>query len=330
MDWLRSQLICAGWQTAHEPQKVWKRNNQTVVICLVDDVMTCTDNADDRAPFWFDQHTVVITDNVISVPTMYRVCRMPSSWLGIYFYQSEPRVWQPDRRFGFCVNRIDAKRLMLFLEYRKKLPWSAGRDSMDYVNINCWRWNGDNTSPQGLAENFERTYSELSQPVRDIHQITKDTDIPTMPWRNHDLDLESCMHRVWLNVVVETYSGDSVIAVSEKTFRALVTPVPWVLYSGKNTVVYLESLGFDCLKDIVDHGYDDQTESEGSESGDKLSDWWWRADQNRKRLQSLNFAQLQSRCLAAAKHNRYLLESMRRNWPKDMCEWSANCLQFIH
>ena len=324
MDFFRSNLIMRGYQSQDSTNKVWHRDGQRVVICLVDDYTTCSGIKDPYVPSIWDSNTLVITDNQVTCPTHYRVETLPSSFFGIYAYQPNDRTWQPDRRFNFAVNRIDARRMALLLEYRKRLPWEPNRDSWDYVNFNCWRWNGDNTSTEGFRQNFEDEYAALDQVVKDIHQITKDTDMPAMPWRNHDLDLESSMHQAWINMVVETYSGEAVIAVSEKTFRALVTPVPWQIYSGRYTVAYLEQLGFDCMSDIVAHSYDHIPELKTMDYGDKLVEWWWQGSNNYANLQTKMWSDVYQRAQSAAVHNQLLLTRMKQLWPQDFSHWWNN------
>ena len=321
MDFLRSNLMLRGYQAEDATNKVWRREQKRVVICLVDDFTTCSGIRDPYVPALWDRHTTVLTDNSVTCPTQYQVKKLPESFFGIYAYDPEPRAWQPDRRFNFSVNRIDSRRMALLLEYRKRLPWELDRDAMDYVNFNCWRWHGDNSSPEGFRQNFEVEYDALDQVVKDVHQITKDTDIPEMPWRNHDLDLEHSMHRAWLNMVVETYSGEAVIALSEKTFRALATPVPWQIYSGRYSVAYLEQLGFDCVTDLVDHGYDSIPELKTMDYGDKLVEWWWAGSNNHANLLQQDFAVIQARCQQAAKHNLDRLKEMQQDWPQDLAAW---------
>jgi len=101
----------------------------------------------------------------------------------------------------------------------------------------------------------------------------------------------------------------------------LVTPVPWMVYSGRYTVVYLESLGFDCLSDVIDHGYDVMIETRTVYYGDKIVDWFWKANENYTRLKTHNFQQLSRRCHKAAITNRELLASFRSAWPQDFARW---------
>lgn len=321
MDFFRSNLIMRGYQSHDTSNKIWEREGRRVVLCLVDDYTTCSGEKNPYVPSIWGRDTLVITDNQVSCPTHYRVEKLPVSWFGIYAYQPENMTWQPDRRFNFAVNRIDTRRVALMLEYRKWLPWQPDREVMDYVNFNCWSWHGDNTSVQGLQKNFEDEYQLLDQSVKDVHQITKDTDVPEMPCRNHELDLETGMHRAWINMVAETYSGEAVIALSEKTFRALVTPVPWQIYAGRYSVAYLEQLGFDCLTDIMDHGYDHISELRTMQPGDKLVEWWWQGNSNYTNLQQQDWHHVSQRALEAATHNRTLLSQMRQVWTEDFGQW---------
>jgi len=47
---------------------------------------------------------------------------------------------------------------------------------------------------------------------------------------------------------------------SEKIFRALQLPRPWLLYCSPGAVLCLKQYGFDVLADYVDHGYDEISE----------------------------------------------------------------------
>ena len=152
LDFFRSNLISLGYQSADSNNKVWRRGNQTVVVCLVDDFTTCSENYSLSVPYLFDTNTVVITDNHVNVPTQYRVCQLPESFYGIYAHTPAVTTWQPNRRFCFAVNRMDHKRTLMFLEMRLRIQYNPDIDIMDYANFNCWSWEGDNTSPSGLKD----------------------------------------------------------------------------------------------------------------------------------------------------------------------------------
>lgn len=324
LDWVRSQLIALGYHSITSSNKVWHQEDRCVITCVVDDITTCADSSDGHVAKCWKANTDVITDNYVTCPTLYRVHQLPSSWFGIYAHAPRKLSWTPDRRFCFSANRLDAKRMLLFLEYQRRLPWQADRDNLDYVNFNCWAWDGDNTGQLGFQNNWDQQWQRLDDHQRDTYaDIVKQNPLP-MPYRNHGHDLETVMHSAWINLVIETYSGDSVVALSEKIFRALTTPAPWMVYAGRYTVVYLESLGFDCLSDVMDHSYDAMIETRTVDYGDKLVDWFWKANENYARLTARNFAGLLARCQQAAHHNQKLLSAMRSNWPRDFSQWWAH------
>lgn len=323
LDFFRSNLTALGY-TSISPgsNKVWQRGNQRVVVCLVDDFSTCVDDYQLTAPYQFDENTTVITDNYISCPTQYQVLQLPASFYGIYAYNPEPEEWNPERRFNFAVNRLDSKRLLMFLELHYRAAEQG--DYLDYMNFNCWRWGGDNESVTGLIENFKTEYNNLDPQYKEVYNDTFNRLVSAMPYRNHDLSQETVHNRAWFNLVMETYSSDSTVALSEKTFRALCTPSPWMVYSGRHTVAYLHSLGFDVLRDIVGHRYDNAIEMRTAAYGDKMVDFVFEGTDTMAELQKLDQAWLKQRCQEAATHNQNLLRNMQRSWATDFAHWWAN------
>ena len=124
-----------------------------------------------------------------------------------------------------------------------------------------------------------------------------------------------------LILVMETYISFNSVAISEKTFRALVTPAPFMVCSGQGTIPYLRSLGFDTLDGLFDHGYDTAPEREDYLLVDKVRNFIDWAQLNHSRLLAQDFNQLQIRCANMALHNQQLLFSMRRRWPRDFSQW---------
>ena len=333
MDFFRSVLINLGYSPRDDIKKVWHRGDQTVVICFADDIYTC------RAPGSnaslseaFDRNTVVITDNRVLWPTMYQVLQLPESYFGIYNYQPQQHEWQPDRRFNFSVNRLDGKRMTLFLELvsRTLKPNSRIFDlERDYVNFNCWHWNSTNDSTTAFQQNFKNEFKFVPDTYRTLYEAAYNHMLPLMPYRNHDFDFEQSQYRAWMNIVLETYAGESVIALSEKTFRALVTPVPWASYSTRHTVAYLKSLGFDVLTDLFDHAYDARLENELAKFGDKLVDFYHLAATCVDKLKTKNFDTIKQRCQQAADHNQSRLAEMQVAWPMDFANWLPTAIDKI-
>ncbi len=325
VDFIRSQLQCLGYQpSAHNP-KVYQRQHQQVVLCLVDDFATCGQTFDQQLPYLFDKNTTVITDNWISVPTQYRVCRLPASFFGIYSHTPAVNQWQPSRRFNFSVNRIDFKRLLLLMEIRHRCKHLPDSEHLDLINFNCWSWNSDNQSPTALLSNFEQQWQNLEAHQQDLYRSAYEWLVHRMPWRNHDLTHQHQHVGAWVNVIAETYSSDTTVALSEKLFRAMCLPVPWTVYAGRHTVSYLHSLGFDVLSDVVDHWYDDLIETHG----DKVTEFVYAGTAAVDKMKTLDFVWLQQRCQRAASHNQTVLSHMRQQWPCDFAHWWSNTVQSI-
>jgi hypothetical protein len=334
MDFMRSQLINLGYESVTDSRKVWQRGDQTVVICLVDDIGTCRipPYTFPPMPDMFPKNTIIITDNYVNCPTPYEVIKLPESFFGIYNYAPASMEWQPERRFNFSVNRLDSKRLTLFLELitRSTKPNSREFDlERDLINFNCWHWNSANDSVEAFQNNFAEEFGHISNDLESLYKKAYEHMSPLMPYRNHNYDLEQSHYRAWLNVVVETYSGADTIAISEKLFRALVTPAPWIVYGGKFTISWLRKMGFDILEDIIDHKYDYMDELCTGQFGDKIVDFIQLGSTMVTRMKEMDVGQLQDRCKQAADHNQKLLTQMQQQWPSDFSTWLPGVIEKI-
>jgi hypothetical protein len=329
MNFFHSLLIKLGYEPVQDGHKTWRRGDRTVVLCLVDDYISTTTDYDTPVAYRFDRNTTVITDNFVTSPTLYRVFQLPSSFFGIYSYQPTATDYNPTRRFNFSVNRIDNKRMLLMLEIALRSEKYPDRDTLDFVNFNCWSWEGDNSTPQGCNQNFLNQYEKLEPQYHTVYQETFERIAADMPFRNHDMTVEQAHLSAYVNMVVETYSSDSSIALSEKIFRALVTPAPWQVYAGRHTVAYLESLGFDTLKDCVNHSYDTIMENKTAAYGDKMVEWIFAGADTFNRLSAMDRTALRHRCATASRHNQAVLRQMSQQWPQDFAAWLPSVIDHI-
>lgn len=331
LDFLCHNLMSRGYRPVIDDKKIWVKDDRQVIICLVDDVVSCNQNHHASVPYMFDPDTVVITDNWINCPTQYQVARLPDSFFGIYHHEPLHQIWQPERRFNLAVNRLDTKRLWLFLELMQRAELQGLSESVDFVNFNCHVRTPD-TDRDTKLDFLDELKKYL--PVEDEsgewqYEHTFGIWKERMPYRNHDLDHEQVHVKAWLNIVPETYSSDDVVSLSEKTFRVLSLPVPWMLYSGRNSVARLSSMGFDVLKDVVDHKYDNMIELCTARYGDKMVDFVFEASSAVSTMHDRDFDQLQQRCQQASDHNIQLLRRYRGSWPSDFAQWWATTLPLI-
>jgi len=308
-----SQLTKQGYQnknTVSQTRSIWQRGHHQVVVSLVDDAWDCALDRSQDTPYLFDADTMVITDNWINTPTVYQVARIPDSFYSIYSYVPANQDWQPDRDYTFGVNRLDFKRMRVLLNLYYKLGFDCG-----YVNFNCEaRHNAKLSSQQAFLEQL------VHAETKELSTFRKLADM--MPIKNYTINHDQTYTRSWLNIIVETYSSDNVVSLSEKIFRCLVTPVPWIAFSGRYTMARLRSLGFDVLDDVVDHSYDRLIEAHH-----KMSGFVDTADHTITDLKTQDWNGLKQRCELAAQHNQKLLAGMKNVWTDDFETWlSKNIL----
>jgi len=322
MDFFRSQLTQLGYHSVSESNKVWARGSQQVVVCLADDVFTCKPwDQPSTMPDAWDTNTTVITDNTITCATQYQVCQLPDSYFGIYSYTPELSDWTPERRFNFSVNRLDAKRLMLFLELTTRTLYPNSRIfdlERDLVNFNCWHWGSKNDSPAAFRASFSKEFGHVPDVLQAVYRSAFEHMAPLMPYRNHEYSVEQSHVQAWLNMVIETYSSDTCIALSEKTFRALVTPVPFMVYAGRYTTARLTQMGLDF-----------NLEKQTGEFGDRMVDFVRDGHESVEAMKQLPFEQVQLRTQQAASHNQQQLAKMKQTWPADFAQWWAQVVERI-
>lgn len=290
---------------------MWHRNGKRIVLCLVDDVRHCVPDFETDMPYLFDRNTTVITDNLILCPTLYKVLNMPNSFYGIYAYSPEENDIV-DRQFSFLINRLDDKRFRIMLELAKRTDLSAG-----YINFNCQKdfiSDKNDIDLNKLKQNFADSWLHLDATQQRVYGSVYDRLLHQMPLKNYNVDHDQALMRASCNIVVESYSSDTSIAYSEKIFRALALPRPWMLYGGRYSVARLESMGFDCLQDIMHHNrYDALKEIEH-----KIQVFVVQALQNICYLDNLDALWLQQRCQKAALHNQKILWQFRHSWRADL------------
>lgn len=119
--------------------------------------------------------------------------------------------------------------------------------------------------------------------------------------------LEQCTIDSNISVVMETYTLDTKIVFSEKIFRALQLPRPWLLYCSPHSIELLKTHGFDVLEDYVDIAYD------------TITNHWKRMDaildQLRTFINKKYTRRDYERFEQAATHNQQLLAQFAMDWP---------------
>jgi hypothetical protein len=251
-------------------------------------------------PEELDQYPGIITDTYLSnnLHPDYH-CLAPELWhifLCDKIHQAQKIPAQ--RPFSLVVNRISGERLMVL--YRL---YQRGILDQGHVNFNCSVANSarDITVEQRQA-NFDAAHSQLDRPEFDSIYRALRPRMPMLLEDDHHLtggpDISALRARE--SIVMETYHNRHSIVFSEKIFRSLQTPRPWVMYCSHGAVALLRQHGFDVLDDLVDHGYDQQEDPE------------LRMDLMLDSMMSARFDL--ARCEAAVEHNQHNLRRLAWLW----------------
>jgi hypothetical protein len=258
----------------------------------------------DRVAENYRDYNLVITDNVISNFNYQPL--WPEYW-GSFSYCPQYQNNMPTRLFNCFINRTDQMRQCWFyqlvrrnlidqgwvsflLDYKKlKLPLHQDIDKNNKSALYQWVFE------QG-CQIFEKEHEQMRSHV---------------PFQNFSGELEQVVCDSRLSLVIETYFDyPNVIAFSEKIFRALQLPRPFLLYCEPGAMNILRSQGFDVFDDVVNHSYD--TESNSITRQVKILDELDNARHIVYNKQTLeDFEQ-------RAEHNRRLLRKFKHDWPNKL------------
>jgi len=308
VDFLRTLLDSHGYVAQDERRFVWQKFQRRIYIAIVDDINQLNYNTSDSFIDSLTSDDIVITDSWFNRPARCQIIQLPNSWFGIYAYQPSELCAVPDRDYSMPINRIDFNRMHLMLDMHSK----GLITDQTYVNFNCAR-HTDKGDVQDQKDLWDSNWQNIPGNYKDTYQQSFDELREAMPFKNHSLDIDTMSQSGLVNIVVETYNSDHSVSLSEKIFRALVTPRPWRLLSGTWSVARLKSLGFDTLDDIVSHDTDGLHSEEC-----KIEKF---VDSCRTTITSLEWESIESRCKQAAAHNQDLLFWYRSQWANEIGPW---------
>ena len=320
-----SILSMLGYVTYDSTRRIWQRDSKQVIVCFVDDFETSNYNFfKEQSKQMYNKITVITDNHVIDLP-QHQVIQLPDSYFGIYAYTPQIQHFIPTRRFNFSINRIDTQRELILLELINQNGNITNLLNTDWINFNCYYESELTKSLNNISNNYQKKFLECWDNISDAHGLIYskyiDKLLIELPISNYKVSFDQAHTLSYINLIVETYAGDTTITLSEKTFRALVTPAPWTLYAAQYSVQYLISLGFDVLNDIIDHNYNNVSQNNSANGIEKIKLYIDASLKLYVNLKRLDQNYLQTRCQAAAKHNQQLLFQMRENWPQDLANW---------
>lgn len=197
---------------------------------------------------------LLITNNWVEPKTLDcdRYEQFANSWYGCYAGAVKIESVVPERKFNCFINRMDPIRQSWLYQLIRRGIFDKGLVSFN-MEIRRHVLMG-HCDPTATAEQvFQQQFQQHLQIFSTEHEFAK----TIVPYRNFDYDLTTAIMRTEFSLVLETYfDQNNIITFSEKIFRCLKLPRPWVMFAMKNAVAYLKDMGFDVLDDLVDHSYD--------------------------------------------------------------------------
>jgi hypothetical protein len=263
---------------------IYQRQHQRLNCRVVDSVFFTDPET------WTNPNSIIITDNHPTQSIAGQLLTVLPEFWSIWHF--EPKYIDRPATMGFnCfMNRPRGDRSVTFYELIKRDLLEQG-----IVSYNC--------TPQQYQQEFIQ--AEL-QRYNDQH-IVGQTMIPYNTVESHGT-LEQCIIDSNISLILETYTSDNHIVFSEKIFRALQLPRPWLLYCSPGSVALLKDHGFDVLDDIVNIAYDEIKEH-GARLLSIIDQLETFVDQQYTDKEYKRFGQ-------AAEHNQQLLLKFASQWPE--------------
>lgn len=230
------------------------------------------------------------------------------AFYGIYHGNPGLDDCEPTQAFNCLIKRMDTIRQTWLYQLVRRELLDQGHVSF-MMDVSRHYMNGEAHESDSAHDVFQRQFETHCEIFKAEHEFIKNQ----LPYRSFDNDwsLDQVVMHSRFSIILETYFIDPrMITLSEKTFRCLKLPRPWIVFSTKGTVQYLRDLGFDVLDDVVDHSYD---------SIDFGIDRQVRLLDLAQEMTAWPFtAKLLDRCKQAANHNQQLLAHWYENLDRDM------------
>ena len=191
-------------------------------------------------------NNLIITDTVLPGNKSY--IKLFPEVFGVYYQDFEYDSVLPSKNFNCFIHRACAFRQSWLYQIIR-------RNLLDQAYVSYWCHDRDtNKSPKEYFDYLYQFNTVFEQEHEKIRQH--------IPFKNFDCSLEYAILDTKKTLIIETFfdTNDS-ICFSEKTWRAIQMPRPWLLFSTPMAVQYLREWGFDVFDDVVDHSYDTEPDT---------------------------------------------------------------------
>jgi hypothetical protein len=251
------------------------------------------------------QKYIAITNSIIdnSFGNIESILRVSDTFYGVYYYPYLLTKSRVDKNFNCFINRMDPIRQSWLYQLVRRGLFDKG-----YVSFNMDITRIPNFKNLTQIQAFEQQFQEYGSIFSQEHDQIKDL----VPYKNFsdNGDITNIVLGSKFSIVLETYfHNNHVVTYSEKIFRCLQLPRPWIIFSHQHAVAHLRIMGFDLLDDIVNHDQYDQLES-AIQRQIKLLDL---AEQ----LVTIDIDKCYNRLSEAAQHNQNLMKQFSATWMND-------------
>tara|TARA_Y100000310_G_C20632600_1_gene789438 strand:+ start:619 stop:1809 length:1191 start_codon:yes stop_codon:yes gene_type:complete len=101
----------------------------------------------------------------------------------------------------------------------------------------------------------DTTFDEYRTTLQDTYYSLKE-------WGGQDEDLSEFYSKSKYSLVTEVNAGNSILHITEKTFKPLQMGHPFIIQGNPGTLTYLQDLGYQTFNDMFDESYDGAHSSE--------------------------------------------------------------------
>ena len=246
-------------------------------------------------PEAWHESQVIVTDNHLLRPVSAQVISVVPEFWHIWHFEPVYKDREPQWAFNCFMNRPRGDRSRTWYELIR-------RGLLDHGLVSF------NVDAGSYQQQFEQT---ILQNYHSEHEQGRHM----VPYNNLAGTLEQCIIDSRTSLILETYVSDDHVVFSEKTFRCLQMPRPWLLYCSPGAVGLLRDHGLDVMDDLVDHSYDNITDNLQRLDCvlDQLSQF------SKIIYNDGHYARFQSAMI----HNQQLLKSWRHAWP-DKLSWALS------
>lgn len=182
----------------------------------------------------------LVTDNITSLPhdPLY-----PEFW-GTFAYIPVYETRAPTKLFNCFINRVCTTRQSWFYQFVR-------RDLLCHASVSFLL---DSREPPRGKDLYEKNFIGYEIFAHEHASMRE-----SVPYKNFHCSLEQAVIDTKISLVIETYfDWPNTIAFSEKIFRALQLPRPFMLFCSPGAVTALRHYGFDVWDDVCDHTYDSE------------------------------------------------------------------------